>query len=1238
MVRSISLISALVVFSMVLFGQTTSLTGTVTDPSGAVVPGASISLVSTQTGAHRSATADTQGRYTMPELAPGTYKLTAKATGFADVVIEKLDLLVNQPATVPITFELGTTTTTVEVSAVATQLNTTDASLGNAIGNNAIVQLPMFARNVVSLLQYQPGVTATGDGGERDGAVNGGRPDQSNVTLDGVDVNDQNARTAFTSVLRVTPDSIEEFKTTTTNGAANVGRGSGADVAMVTKSGTNQFHGSLYEFRRGNETAANSFFNNAASVPMAPLLINIFGGSFGAPVKKDRLFLFFNYEGRRDASSGTADRTVATDSLKQGIVTYVDKGGAEHTLSPDQVKAIDPAGIGESPAALAALKLYPTGNDNNIGDGLDTIGYRFNAPEHNIYNTYISRLDYRIDSGGNHTLFMRGNLQNDSANGLPQFPGLPPNSVSLNNSKGLAAGYTGILKPNLVATTRWGFTRAGVENTGVLAGNFEWFRGFTTPYGTTTGIARIVPTHTISQELNWTKSGHDLRFGAIARLISNRSDSYSHSFSSSTSNPSWIKGTGSDFTPASLNISSGDKQTYQYAMAAVLGLESQGTANYNYKVDGSLIPVGQPVMRDFVNHEGEMYAQDTWKATRNFTVTAGVRFSIEPAVYEANGQQVSPSIPFSTFVNTRAVLAAQGLSQTGVGLISFVPANKGGRPFYSEHNNWSPRVGLAYSPHADSGIAKFLFGGSGKTVIRAGAGMYYDAMGQPLAQTVNANAFGLATTLTTPPNVLTTSQLPRYTTFFTVPAALVQPPGPSGLGAPYPSSGAGSFAITSSLDDQLKAPYTINLNFNVGREFGHGFFVQAAYVGRLSRHTLSDRDMAAYTNLKDPKSGQDFFQAMKQLATAVDYNGVAVAKLPKIPFFENMWPNAAGGGYTSTQIWALDYIENQTQGDFSDVLNDFDNAANCNPTHSVISGSDVSQVACGLYGPWMMFNPQFSALAAWSSIGKGSYHALQWNVRKQLGGLTLDFNYTFSKSIDLGSARESDAGTGTANFASDADFIQNAWNPSQMRGVSAFDTTHQANGWLVYQLPVGRGRHFGSAMSKALDAIVGGWQISGVYRFTSGFPISVINGQRWPTNWEDDALATPNGQPRPAITNNPNAPGPEEGVAGGPNLWSDPAAAFNSYGETMAGETGSRNTLRGSGIFNIDTGLAKTFSMPWSERQKLTFRWESFNVTNSVRFDPNSADISMTTPSSFGKLSDQFGSPRQMQFALRLTW
>ncbi len=300
-------------------------------------------------------------------------------------------MLVSQPSTIPIVFtKLGETTTTVQVEATAAQVNTTDASLGNAINNNAIMEVPMFARNVTGLLALQPGVTSFSSFGSqavgtvpisRDGSVNGGKPDQGNVTLDGADVNDQNARAAFTTVLRVTLDSVEEFRSTTTNGDAATGRGSGADVTLVTKSGTNEYHGSLYEYRRGTETAANTFFNNQASVPIAPLLINVFGGALGAPIKKNKLFYFINYEGRRDRSSAQVVRTVPTETLKQGIVQYVDTHGVTQQVGPAQLMTIDPAGIGVDPAALKLLQGYPKGNDSAIGDQLNTTGYLFNAPQ-----------------------------------------------------------------------------------------------------------------------------------------------------------------------------------------------------------------------------------------------------------------------------------------------------------------------------------------------------------------------------------------------------------------------------------------------------------------------------------------------------------------------------------------------------------------------------------------------------------------------------------------------------------------------------------------------------------------------------------------------------------------------------------------------------------------------------------------------------------------------------------------
>jgi hypothetical protein len=212
----------------------------------------------------------------------------------------------------------------------------------------------------------------------------------------------------------------------------------------------------------------------------------------------------------------------------------------------------------------------------------------------------------------------------------------------------------------------------------------------------------------------------------------------------------------------------------------------------------------------------------------------------------------------------------------------------------------------------------------------------------------------------------------------------------------------------------------------------------------------------------------------------------------------------------------------------------------------------------------------------------------------------------------------------------------NSWNAQQLRAVSRYDATHQANAFMVYQLPFGRGKRFGTGMSRLLNAFVGGWEVAPTFRITSGLPTSVSDGSRWATDWELSSFATPNGQPIPNIVDAHNAPavsGP-----GAPNLWANPTAALASFQETFAGQTGSRNSLRGDGFFNIDTGLYKSFIMPYNEHHRLQFRWEAYNVTNTVRFDPASANLSLTSTAKFGQLTGQLGQPRQMELALRYTF
>jgi hypothetical protein len=262
----------------------------------------------------------------------------------------------------------------------------------------------------------------------------------------------------------------------------------------------------------------------------------------------------------------------------------------------------------------------PLPNNFTIGDGYNTAGFNFNAPGQSVQNTYISKIDYRPND--KNSFFIRGNLQNDWANNssntsAPEFPGLPPNSVNLANSKGLAAGWTDVISPNLVSTLRYGFTRAGNEMSGVLDSNYEWFRGISNPYGTSTSLTRIIPVHLIGEDLNWNHGAHNFRVGGSFRNISNQSASTGNSFSSASSNPSWIEGSGNDLLNG-ITVASAFKTNYEYAMAAALGLEAQGTADYNYLVNGTVLPFGAPSLRDFVNRE-------TWALSRRYTKSTDSR-------------------------------------------------------------------------------------------------------------------------------------------------------------------------------------------------------------------------------------------------------------------------------------------------------------------------------------------------------------------------------------------------------------------------------------------------------------------------------------------------------------------------------------------------------------------------------------------------------------------------------------
>ena len=539
----------------------TTVRGTVKDPQGNLVSGATVTLTDPDRNFTRTQQTNQDGAYVFNAIPPGTYKLEVTAPGFKTASASGLVALVDTPTVRDVQLEIGAVSETVDVtSAAEAAINTSDASIGNSFERKRIVELPLNANNVVGLLSLQPGVS-------RAGFVNGGRADQSNITLDGVDVNEQQdgldviTDEAFASVLRVTRDSLQEFRVTTTNPNAEQGRSSGAQVSLVTRSGSNQWHGSLFETHRNTVTTANDFFNNAAGVERPQLLRNIFGGSVGGPIKKDRAFFFFTYEGFREATATSVVREVPLPTLGQGIVRFRTESGASdpgcpagtpagvNCLTPAEIQAAYSAANGSpvrastrqrSPFSLAAAQRYPA-NDTTVGDGLNTGGFRFNARTPTELNTYIARFDFNLTNS--QTLFVRGNYQNDTVtravyfssdcsvpgDNIQCFPDTPP-LTTWNHPKGLALGHIWTVNNSVVNRFNYGFTRAAFTQNGDSNENRVNFRFIFSPAAFARTLRRTTPVHNFVDDVSWVRGNHTFGFGGNVRLITNNRNSFGASF------------------------------------------------------------------------------------------------------------------------------------------------------------------------------------------------------------------------------------------------------------------------------------------------------------------------------------------------------------------------------------------------------------------------------------------------------------------------------------------------------------------------------------------------------------------------------------------------------------------------------------------------------------------------------------------------------------------------------------
>jgi hypothetical protein len=1192
-----------------LAAQTSSLKGVVSDGQAGAVPEAMITIINQSTAAARKTLSNEAGSYSFLQVAPGQYKLTVEKSGFR-AHSTSIRLQIDTPATLDVQLELGAVTETVNVTAEATTVNTQNASVGNPFTEGQIKALPLQTRNVVALLSLQPGVAPGGQ-------VVGAKPDQNNVTLDGVDVNDNEGQSGFNAVLPIPLDSVQEFRTTVAGQGADQGRSSGGQVSLITKGGSNEFHGSLYEYMRNTLTAANTWFNNRAGVARTPLVRNQYGASFGGRIIRNRAFFFANWEDRKDRSGSSITRTVPSETYKQGIVQVALNNGTTAQLNAADIMAVDPTKTGANNYMLSLFKQYPAGNDPRAAadGGLNFSVLRFNAPQKLDNRAYVAKMDFNLDTAGKHTLMLRGTLA-DNANdtSLAQFPGQAAAAKSLDNSRGLAARYTTVISPRMVNVFSWGYTRLGTQSTGtdLVVPTFFFANLAATPRAST----RISPTQNLVNDLTWTKGRHTIQFGGNTRLIVNDRTNFnnlpSYSFSRNT-----LLGLGGDITGnvltlmqqrygSAIRLSSTTNVTN--ALGPMYGLINQYSATYNFARDGKPIPFGNPVIKSFGTREYEFYAQDSFKWTRSLTVTYGIRYSNDRVPYERNGVQVLPRQSLSQFFAERVGGQALGIPNSWLPNSTLTydlggPVNGGADWFPRDGNNFAPRLAMAWAPDGDNFWTKILGKGS---VIRGGAGLMYDHYGTSMVTTfANSGSPGLASTISQLLNTDFTTSF-RYTGG----ALPALPPAPSG-GFPFtPPVVVGGFTSLSGVASDLVAPYQYLLNFSYARPLPKRMSIEVGYAGRLSHKGLMQQDFAQpLTLFKDNKSGQTWSQASTLLKKAFN-SGLTPAQvqanpslLPTQPFFENIFPGAANLRFNGSATANYYYSVYQTYaGSDLDALNDMDRLRQPN-------GRCISVYGCNTF-----FANQAAGLSAWTNSGKAGYHGMNVVLRRPVSnGWGFDFNYTWSHSIDNASGAESD-GAG----------IQDAFNPNGFRGPSNFDIRHAVTANAVVELPFGHNKHYLNALPRWADAILGGWQVGLLGTLRTGTPANISNAGIYPTNYLNSAI----GQLREGASMPDNHLFTDE--KGIPSIFKTTTVSQLFEGQ-YPGTVGTRGIVRVPGSVNFDASLSKSFRLPF-EGHTVSVRAEAFNAFNHVNF--RTPNLSLAVPGTFGQLTTT-ADARVMQFALR---
>jgi len=1330
--------------------STSTITGQVQDQSAALIPGVKVNLTDKATGTVRTTTANETGRYIFINVASGTYDLEFSKSGFNVYKVAAQQVQVGQTLTINATLEVGGTSHTVEVMATnLAELQTTTAAVGTSLSGAALIALPNLGRDVSTLAVLQPGVTLSG-------YTAGAYEDQNTFMLDGGNISDDMSGesnrygTNFTGlggtqqgavpsgVVPTPVESIEEFRVSSFGQSADFNNSLGSQVQMVTKRGTNQWHGSGYWYYYGtNVGAANTWANNHTPLtnsagqvlsPYTPLPSNHrnrFGGTLGGTLLPKALggktYFFVNYEGLRYPNVGNYERPVPTDTMRAGVIFVPNSAGTyiPYNLNPSPVTAkdpvtgqmtsypvavcpagsCDPRNIGINPIVQKIWSHMPVSNDpyylSNGGDGYNVEGFLATIRQPLTENSYVARLDH--DFGERNRFFatyryMRlVNLTNNQADIGGLLPGDTLGVPAATAPRPQNPGYMAVgLTTNVTASTtnefrfsytrnfwQWGTANAPPQISG-LGGAVEIASGYSNSTAESSTCANtLIPYNVGTQctrqrfwdgqdkilrdDVSKLKGNHLLQFGGTYQRNfdyhmrtdngSGINDQIIYQVASTNinlTNTNWIPTT----------VASSSLSNWRNLYAEVLGLVSQPQVAYTRSGNNLTInPVGQPAFDQSVIPSYSVYFSDTWKVRPTLTLTYSLGWALEMPPYELTGKQVTVVSSDGQQVDTADYLAqrqkAALAGQVYEPVLGFATVRNVGDglkyPYFPFYGGFSPRISAAWNPHFSDGLLGALLG-NGKTVLRGGYGRIYGRL--------NGVNLVLVPLLGIGPLQPVTCAGPKMdgtcagannvdpTNVFRI--------GTDGMSAPLPApsqtlaqpffmgyNGAISAGDVNTLDPHYRPERTDNLTVSLQRQFRNNMMLEIGYIGRLIRNEMQEvnlDDVPYMTTL----GGQSFEQAYANVAQALYFAGASASGIAAQPFFESALGGANSAyctGYAScTAAVASKLTSTFRSGGVSDIWNAINKAASWSLGRTMISG------AGGGVSPL-----QATSLALTTAMGFGNYNAVYSTFRTtDFHGLTAISNFTWGRAL----------GTAPLAQANSSNTALNAWDMHANYGPNGFDVKFQYNA-AVYYAPKIYARQPG-----LLGHLAGGWTIAPLFTAQSGAAVcatytegsltaSEAFGESSSGSMSSTAdcavgiggltgMSSAHYNNSGSTITNPSAP-TLAGVGVGTNnsthinMFADPGAVYNELRPCILGldtSCGGYGNLRGLSTWNLDVSIAKDISM-WKEgRAGAAINIMITNVLNHMA--PSNGSLNWSSPTTFGRITGQANTPRQMEFGLRL--